>query len=165
MNIQYNSFKYGRCSGAFSLIELIIVIAIVGILFGLSIPSLHLLFQRSHLMMTQSRLFHALAYAKAEAIRLDETVVLCGSQDATQCDGAWQGYWLVQTLSTHKLLRVFTPSNQRLSIKWRGNFRKREGIYFNALGETLGQQGRFRLTAGEAHAALILISSGRVRYL
>ena len=158
-----NWYKSGRCLSAFSLIELLIVVAIIGILFSISIPSLKSFIARNRFYIVEQRLLHALAYTKALAIERDQTVMLCGSRDGKKCDGGWAGEWLVMMVKSQKVLHVFSSNPHQLKLTWQSNFKNRLGLYFDAFGETGGQQGRFVLQSGRQQVELIVIKSGRVR--
>lgn len=164
MNIRYNWCKSGRAKGAFSLIELLVVIAIFSILVGLSVPSIHHLLQRYEFLQRYNRLQQMLYYTKAMAILKKRRIMLCGSGDGQHCDGDWNRYWLLREQGSWQLLkRIELAPIGRFHITWQGNFKEREGIYFNALGETGGHQGRFKLRFGTNYREIILTLSGRMR--
>ncbi len=164
MSIPYNSCKYGRSSGAFSLFELFIVITIFSILIGLSIPSLQRMLQRYHFVILKDQLWHALYATKSMAILNQQTLELCGSRDGMTCDADWQQYWLIRNVSNSHILRHMTvPQVGAFTIQWHGNLHQRDGVYFDKWGGTAGQQGRFDVILGSHHAQIVLILSGRFR--
>lgn len=81
----------------FSLIELIIVIAIVGLLLALAIPSYQYVIVDNRMSGEVNDLLAAMQYARAEAIKEGNDVVVCGSTNGTSCSGQpnWQTGWIV----------------------------------------------------------------------
>jgi type IV fimbrial biogenesis protein FimT len=80
----------------FSLIELLLAVAILGILIALSLPS----FQDTIESMTTNSqvkvLLTTLSYARSEAVRQGRNVGICASNDGVDCDaGDWSEGWLV----------------------------------------------------------------------
>ncbi len=145
------------------MLELLTVMAIIAILCMISAPSLRTLIERNYFVMTQNNVLQALQYTKLMAIQQGAVFFLCGSSDGYRCDGNWEHHWLTVELSTHKIWRLFSGKTYHTKVTWRGNFSKREGIYFDRFGETGGQRGRFVVQSSREKAEIILIASGRLR--
>jgi len=83
----------------FTLIELIITLAIVGILLMVGVPSLKNFMQRNQLIATSNELLSALHVARSEAIKLNRRVKVCESKNGTSCTnpatGNWRNGWIV----------------------------------------------------------------------
>jgi len=81
----------------FSLTEMLVVVAIVAILFGIAVPSYRYIANASRMSSEINALLGDLMYARAEAIREGQTVSLCVSADGANCSGstAWQTGWIV----------------------------------------------------------------------
>jgi len=70
----------GRCErGGFSLIELVVTIALMSILIGFAMPSLRSVLGSSELTATVNELVFALQTARSEAIKRSAPVALCTS--------------------------------------------------------------------------------------
>lgn len=81
----------------FTLIELMVTLAIVAILAMIALPSFRDTLRRSHVSAASNALLASFNYARAEAITRGQLVTLCASASATSCSSgtAWQGGWMV----------------------------------------------------------------------
>ncbi len=86
-----------RSAAAFTLIELVVSLAILGALVALAVPS-----YRSWIAEAQQRnaaraLIEALHFARGEAIKRGVRVNLCKSMDGVACSisGGWESGWLM----------------------------------------------------------------------
>ncbi len=73
---------------AFTLIEVVVCLAIFAILSLLAIPSLTELFARQHAEQFMQQFRQQLSYARVQAVSLGDIVTVCPRQ-AQQCDGRW----------------------------------------------------------------------------
>ena len=83
----------------FTLIELMITLAVVGILLAVGVPSLKTFMQGNQLVATSNELLSALHVARSEAIKLNKRVMICESKNGTSCTnpatGNWRNGWIV----------------------------------------------------------------------
>ena len=81
----------------FTLIELMITLAIVGILLTVGVPSLKTFMQGNQLIAAANELVSALHIARSEAIKLNSRVSICESSNGTSCSntGSWKNGWIV----------------------------------------------------------------------
>jgi type IV fimbrial biogenesis protein FimT len=84
-------------SKGFTLLELIIIIAILGITTALAVPGLREMISNNRIQSNASDFVAALQFAKAEAVARVNPVTLCKSANLTDCaaDGDWQQGWIV----------------------------------------------------------------------
>jgi type IV fimbrial biogenesis protein FimT len=82
----------------FSLIELIITIAIMTILITVAIPGFQSTLMRMNASSIADTLIASLNFARSEAISRNERVALCASLDGLACDATaadWNAGWLI----------------------------------------------------------------------
>ena len=84
--------------GGFSLLETLIVIAIVAILLALGVPSFKYVTQSNRATSEINGMLGALQLARAEAIKEGQTVSICPSLGGATCDGGvtdWEKGWII----------------------------------------------------------------------
>jgi type IV fimbrial biogenesis protein FimT len=88
-----------RPQAGFTLIELMVVIALVAILTILATPSFVGLIQSNRVSTEVNAFTGDLEFARSEAIKQGLPVSVCASSDGTSCLGAntWQSGWIVFT--------------------------------------------------------------------
>lgn len=81
----------------FTLIELIVVLALVSILVSLAGPSYQTVIVDSRISGAVNATQGLLSYARSEAIKAQDTVTVCGSEDSATCSGAasWTNGWII----------------------------------------------------------------------
>jgi len=78
----------------FTLIELMIAIAIVAIALTLAIPSFTTVIKNNRLITQINELVAHLSYARSEAIKRGSVISVCASADQAACGGAWNTGWI-----------------------------------------------------------------------
>lgn len=80
----------------YTLWELLITLAIAGILGGLALPSLQEALQRGQTRAVLQDWFHAIQYARTAALsHANQHITLCGSPDGKRCDRDWSQGWIL----------------------------------------------------------------------
>lgn len=89
--------QFGCHPRGFTLIEMLITLAVGSILLALAVPAFRTFMQNDQLMTGSSTLSMALYAARAEAIKEDTPVQICASANGTSCSGAntWETGWIV----------------------------------------------------------------------
>ena len=80
-----------------TLLELIITLAIAGVLLAVAVPLARRSLRNARMIATGNRFLHALHLARSEALRRGVRVTLCKSTDGAGCadHGGWDQGWLV----------------------------------------------------------------------
>lgn len=73
----------------FSLIELMVVIAIIAIVVAVAAPSYESMMAGSRLTSSSNTLVGALRLARSEAVTSKQNVFVCSSDDQATCAGSW----------------------------------------------------------------------------
>lgn len=79
----------------FSLVELLVAIAIVAILVAAAFPSFEGSLRRNRLATTTNELIASVSLARSEAIRSTDGGGVCASADGLACGSDWNAGWLV----------------------------------------------------------------------
>ena len=85
-------------SNGFSAVELLVVLAIAGILAAIAVPSFQSLMQANRISSEIGSLFNDLQFSRAEALRTGQFVSICTSSNGTTCNvtgGDWRNGWIV----------------------------------------------------------------------
>ena len=83
-------------NSGFTLLELLITVALISIVMAIAIPSMTTFTQNDRLTTNINTLIGHLAYARSEAVKLNQQVSICVSNDTATCTaGNWQDGWIV----------------------------------------------------------------------
>lgn len=86
-----------------TLVEQIMVVAVLAVLAGIASPSLASFVRRQRVQSAQLDFMEALGYARGEAVLLRTRVLFCPSRDRMHCsnESRWDGGWLVGVDRNH----------------------------------------------------------------
>jgi type IV fimbrial biogenesis protein FimT len=80
----------------FTLVELMVVVAIAGIAMAFAIPAMGEFIKNERLVTQINTLVGHLAYARSEAVTRRQQIILCASSNSTSCLGAdWATGWIL----------------------------------------------------------------------
>ncbi|VWX56014.1 hypothetical protein VARIO8X_110077 [Burkholderiales bacterium 8X] len=171
------SRRNGRLQCGFTLIELMITVAVAAILSAVALPYLATFVDRSRARAWSSELESALSYARAEAIARSGPVGVCALEapGATLCaaanDGsAWINGWMVVDQRAGVSLRTGPPAADGLSVAAGGRgsfFFGRGGLAAAPTGGSVTTGtlaiGRSDGAASIAESCLVISAGGRIR--
>lgn len=155
-----------------TLIEFLIVIALIALLAGIAVPGLSDLLAQSRVKATAGRFMAHVNLARTQAIMRSQRVVLCPSSDGAVClpDGHWHRGWLMfvdrdgdrEHAIDEPLLRVSDAAQQvRLETS-----RMRRRLVFQPTGLSPASNGTYTVCSRRpqtAPLAVIVSNTGRAR--
>ncbi|MCC4116825.1 GspH/FimT family pseudopilin [Aromatoleum toluclasticum] len=121
----------GLLEYGYSLVELMMVLAVLGVLSAIAAPSFARLLAETRVRDASSDLFAAVIQTRSEAMKRHGRVVLCKSDDSTRCaeDIGWDRGWIVfaddnesgQRDADEAVLRTGEPRIGRVAISGDGS--------------------------------------------
>ena len=163
-----NSYAVSQLNSprGFTLIELIVTMAVAGILTAVAVPAFNSFMQNDRDIGQVNSLVASLNYARSEAVKRDASVTVCPSTDGATCNGGtnWFGGWVVvDSNPADPPLQTIPPLAGTNTLTPTGSM---TGITFQSSGlVTPSALTTFRIcdARGAAHAREIEVNStGRV---
>lgn len=165
----------GRAIGirGFTLLELLVALAVAAILITIAAPSLSALMRRNEASATINELLYGLRLARNEAVARSLPVVICAGQ--TSCTGgtAWSAGWIVFVDSNadgaatgERILHRVTPIDGGFSLSGNAGSGTAGRVIYEASGFAPGGARTFTLCDTRGSAAprgLVVSFNGRVR--
>ncbi|MDO1529147.1 GspH/FimT family pseudopilin [Fulvimonas sp. R45] len=163
-------FVQGRTQAGFSLVEQIMVLAVLAVLAGIAMPSMARLLGNHRLQAVQFDYLAAMRYARAEAVQAGTRVLLCPSRDGNHCGGGadWNRGWLLALDRDHDghpdgaPLRVRRLDGKLTVLGSSG----RDRVRFLPDGSALGSNLSLLLCSRDAPGSALLVvvsNAGRAR--
>lgn len=84
-----------RRATGFTLVELMVVIAVAGILTALALPSFSTSIRNSRLAGATNEFIGAVNLARSEAVKTNRGGTICASSNGTSCSTDWGAGWIV----------------------------------------------------------------------
>lgn len=156
----------------FTIVELAVTVAILGVLAAMALPALGELLARQRVAAARGDLFATLMLARSQALDLDQRVAVCPTADGLTCrqDSRWEDGWLLFVDANFDRLRNSTeevlqqgPLSPRVRISSNGG---RKVVIFHPDGSASGFNATFNLCAEnsfEPSLQLIVSNVGRLR--
>ncbi len=171
-NTQNSAFS---ASNGYSLVELVIAMAIVSITINLAVPSVTKIYHRSQATAMINWLVGTIHYTRHAAVNYGITATLCPSSNASLgCSGEWLNGVIVfldynrdaRINGKDRVLSSFTPSVINGTLKWR-SFKNKKYLQLTEFGYTNYQNGNFVYCTDSKDAKLarqlVINVQGRVR--
>ncbi|WDS36037.1 GspH/FimT family pseudopilin [Pseudoxanthomonas sp.] len=112
----------------FTLIELMVTVAVLAILLAIALPSFQQTLRSNRVATSTNALIGTLALARSEAIRSTHGAAVCSSTNGTACGGSWSDGYLVWAdangdgaLAATETVLKFTRGNGDIAITGPGN--------------------------------------------
>lgn len=143
-----NARSYSKKQSGFTLLELMVTIAIVAIILSFAIPSYQNMLRRGAVRTVVNEWQSAFYYAQSEAMRLKDDVSLCASNDGETCAGEGGNFtngWIVLTKDgkgKDRVLRyVVPPPQQGLKVTLSNSNSNKNTLTFHRNGRIKGFVG------------------------
>lgn len=156
----------------FTVIEMMVVVAVIAILACIALPNFRHLMQSNQMTTAKNALVAALQRARAEAATSGRNAVLCPSMNGHSCQtaGDWSRGWLLYRDDNHngrfdpveELMLTHAQPTSPLSIRTSDGRRK---ITYRGMGRADGANVRFVFCdpAVESGGQVVVANSGRIR--
>lgn len=97
MRIPHNGFAFERHSHGFSLIEMMVAVAVIAILAAVAVPNMQAMIASSALRTVTNDVVAALAQTRSLAIKEGGRVTMCKSANGSACatTGDWEQGWII----------------------------------------------------------------------
>ncbi|MBB3063029.1 GspH/FimT family pseudopilin [Microbulbifer rhizosphaerae] len=96
--------------GGFTLIELMVTIAVLAIVVTIAAPSFTTMINNNRSIALGEELVTALNYTRAEAVKRGQSVSICASSDGATCTGTWTDGWIVADIDDNVLRHWQAPN-------------------------------------------------------
>ncbi|KFN51574.1 hypothetical protein N790_04555 [Arenimonas malthae CC-JY-1] len=119
----------------FTLLELVITVAVLAIALGIAIPSFQGITNRNRLTSVANEVVAAMQLTRMEAIRRNQRVVMCPSTNGTTCSGGnWMRMIVREADAAGEVIREFQFTGRGLAIKSSSNVDDNNQIAFTSSG-------------------------------
>lgn len=159
-------FPGKRLTEGFTLIELMITVALLGILATLALPAFQGSMDRQRIQSAANSLSVAFATARSESVKRGRTVSVCKSSDKTDCttDGDWSVGWIIY-ITAGAPIKAFDSPSGGVSMAGSAVPDLQNSVQFDPSGASnlAGTGGVTICIAGQTSRVVSIASSGRIR--
>ncbi|MFK8067525.1 MAG: GspH/FimT family pseudopilin [Gammaproteobacteria bacterium] len=166
--------KNTQSHSGFSLIELVVTVAIAGILMAVAVPSMRDLMVNNRIAGYANEFLSGLQLARSEAVKRGTRVTMCRSSNGTSCAGSgnWQVGWVIfeddnddGAFAAADIIQVHEELADSISLAGAGQTGPYVSFIQNGSAQTTSgtaQSGSLTLTLDSKSRTITLTSVGRV---
>lgn len=151
----------------YTLIELLITLGLLAFLMILSVPGYQCIKATIDARIALYRLMSLVQYARSEAIRMGQRVIICKSNDGKTCSGEWSDGQIVFINRKRPHILFVSGCVKRGKLNFRA-FQSSDFLQFTPSGTTFEQNGSFIYYPDKASKktwTLIIEKCGRMRVI
>lgn len=150
-----------RTQRAFTVVELLIALALVAIIGSIAIPALQDFLERNQQQVLYQQISRALQHARSYAVTHRVSVELCASNDGLSCNSSWSHGWLLRELNKESVIAVTLLNSDSQRLQWKGF---NQIIQFHSTGISPVGNGRFySCYKNKVSWQLVINRQGRLR--
>ena len=157
----------------FTLLELLVTIAVAAVLLAIAIPSYLGMVQRNTIAANANDLVGDFNYARSEAVARGRPVHVCQSNDQSSCgNGNWDQGWIIfapdagsSAPTNANILRVHGQLDQTINVGYSRSAGTQ--VIFDANGFARSSNGTFDITSNDTtdRTQIRIATSGRIERL
>ncbi len=154
-----------KMNKGFTLIETIVITAIIAIISSFSISGLHYFIEKQKVIADSNSVIQIISLAKSNAIKLNQAVMICGEKTDTACSSDWSSIKLVSKENPVNLIYQLKLKSNLATAKWSA-FQRKSYLSFNGRGFTEHLNGSLYLCHNRyknLHRVIKVAKSGRAR--
>lgn len=154
-----------KFSLGFTLFELVFVLLILIILSSLAIPAMQDFLAANEAEVMGHELFHALQFARTQALLQGMPIIVCASTDGFTCVKHWNQKYIL--LQNQHALAEFSIHKAHGVLHWQA-FGAQQNLQISASGEAQASNGTFRYCSKRTHRliwTIIISRTGRIRQI
>ncbi len=157
----------------FTLLELLVVVAISGILLGVGLPAMGALIERNQFKAEVSSLHRAVALSRSMAVYRGEAVSLCPLTSSNACGNNWTGKLTIfadsnqnSTLDSDEETIGIVSALEQPDTRLDRHHSRASAIMFRPTGNAFGHNGTLKVCMDGSttlSATIIISGAGRIR--
>ena len=157
----------------FTLLELLVVVAISGILLGVGLPAMGALIERNQFKAEVSALHRAVALSRSMAVYRGEAVSLCPLTSSNACGNNWTGKLTIfadsnqnSTLDSDEETIGIVSALEQPDTRLDRHHSRASAIMFRSTGNAFGHNGTLKVCMDGSttlSATIIISGAGRIR--
>jgi type IV fimbrial biogenesis protein FimT len=157
----------------FTFLELLVVVAISGILLGAGLPAMGALIERNQFKAEVSALHRAVALSRSMAVYRGEAVSLCPLTSSNACGNNWTGKLTIfsdsnqnSTLDSDEETIGIVSALEQSGTRLDRHHSRASAIMFRSTGNAFGHNGTLKVCMDGSttlSATIIISGAGRIR--
>jgi type IV fimbrial biogenesis protein FimT len=148
----------------FSLLELLVTIAIISIFLLIGLPNFHEFIVKNRVETQVQQIISAINYARSEAINRNQVITFCKSNNRQTCGGQWRDGQII--LAGNEVLRAYSALPEADQLSFNSSLGKDDALQLLPSGFTNGQTGSFNYCSGKDlknTRRIVIAQTGRMR--